>query len=94
MIVWLFFQPAIETEETSELTTNQKAGVNFSKSDICAPIAATINDRMFLLVISKWRCAFDGLKETKDFKFLSAASSLVKTMVCNMHALISYWLVP
>ncbi|KAG7612788.1 Timeless C-terminal [Arabidopsis suecica] len=80
--------PAIETEETSELTTNQKAGVNFSKSDICAPIAATINDRMFLLVISKWRCAFDGLKETKDFKFLSAASSLVKTMLCLLDLVI------
>lgn len=73
----IFFQPARSTEETPE----QNAGGNFSKSDICAPIAATINDRMFSLVISKWRTAFDGLKETKDFKFLSAAGSLVKIMV-------------
>ncbi|CAH8279425.1 unnamed protein product [Arabidopsis lyrata] len=80
--------PATGTEETSELSTNQKAGVNFSKSDICAPIAATINDRMFLLVISKWRCAFDGLKETKDFKFLYAAGSLVKTMLCLLDLVI------
>ncbi|KAJ4875737.1 timeless family protein [Raphanus sativus] len=70
--------PARSTEETPE----QNAGGNFSKSDICAPIAATINDRMFSLVISKWRTAFDGLKETKDFKFLSAAGSLVKIMLC------------
>ncbi|KAJ0267230.1 Timeless family protein [Hirschfeldia incana] len=74
--------PAKATEETPELSTDQNAGGNFSKSDICAPIAATINDRMFSLVISKWRSAFDGLKETKDFKFLSAAGSLVKIMLC------------
>ncbi|KFK26897.1 hypothetical protein AALP_AA8G307700 [Arabis alpina] len=74
--------PAAGSEEPSELSTDQNAGGNFSKSDICAPIAATINDRMFMLVISKWRCAFDGLKETKDFKFLSAAGSLLKTMLC------------
>ncbi|CAA7024796.1 unnamed protein product [Microthlaspi erraticum] len=74
--------PGRGTEETSEPSTDQNAGGNFSKSDICAPVAATINDRMFLLVISKWRSAFDGLKETKDFKFLSAAGSLVKTMLC------------
>ncbi|KAF8114815.1 hypothetical protein N665_0033s0007 [Sinapis alba] len=74
--------PARATEESPELSTDQNAGGNFSKSDICAPIAATINDRMFSLVISKWRSAFDGLKETKDFKFLSAAGSLVKIMLC------------
>ncbi|ESQ43217.1 hypothetical protein EUTSA_v10012488mg [Eutrema salsugineum] len=74
--------PATGTGGMSELSTDQNAGGNFSKSDICAPIAATINDRMFLLVISKWRFAFDGLKETKDFKFLSAAGSLLKTMLC------------
>ncbi|EOA12459.1 hypothetical protein CARUB_v10025761mg [Capsella rubella] len=80
--------PATGTEETSELSTNQSAGVNFSKNDICAPIAATINDRMFLLVISKWRCAFEGLKETKDFRFLSAAGSLMKTMLCLLDLVI------
>ncbi|CAN8244514.1 unnamed protein product [Cochlearia groenlandica] len=61
------------TEEASEASTNQ--------DDICAPVAATISDRMFLLVFSKWRYAFDGLKETKDFRFLSAAGSLMKTML-------------
>ncbi|CAH8329047.1 unnamed protein product [Eruca vesicaria subsp. sativa] len=76
------------TEETPELSTDQNSGGNFSKSDICAPIAATINDRMFSLVISKWRSAFDGLKETKDFKFLSAAGSLVKTMFCLLDLVI------
>ncbi|XP_013606333.1 PREDICTED: protein timeless homolog isoform X1 [Brassica oleracea var. oleracea] len=80
--------PARDTEETPELSTNQNTGGNFSKSDICAPIAATINDRMFSLVISKWRTAFDGLKETKDFKFLSAAGSLVKIMLCLLDLVI------
>ncbi|XP_010445395.1 PREDICTED: protein timeless homolog [Camelina sativa] len=80
--------PATRSEETSELSTNQNAGVNCSKNDICAPIAATINDRMFLLVISKWRSAFDGLKETKEFKFLSAAGSLMKTMLCLLDLVI------
>ncbi|KAF8020353.1 hypothetical protein BT93_G0911 [Corymbia citriodora subsp. variegata] len=49
--------------------------------DICGPIAASMNESMFLMVISKWRDAFDGLKETKDYKFLSAAGSLLKAMI-------------
>lgn len=39
---------------------------------------------MVLLLISKWRFAFDGLKETNDYKLLSAAGSLLKIMV-NFH---------
>lgn len=42
-----------------------------------------MNDSMFQLVISKWRYAFDGLKETHDYKFLSAAGSLLKIMVIH-----------
>lgn len=55
--------------------------------DICGPIAASMNESMFLMVISKWRDAFDGLKESKDYKFLSAAGSLLKAMV-----IFSFWL--
>lgn len=40
-----------------------------------------MNESMFQLVISKWRSAFDALKETHDYKFLSAAGSLMKNMV-------------
>lgn len=67
---------------------------------ICGPIAASMNEAMFQLVISKWRHAFDGLKESKDYKSLSAAGSLMKNMVmctpiftgmCS-HALFSLWL--
>ncbi|XP_010059979.2 topoisomerase 1-associated factor 1 isoform X2 [Eucalyptus grandis] len=55
-------------------------GILFS-GDICRPIAASMNESMFLMVISRWRDGFDGLKETKDYKFLSAAGSLLKAMI-------------
>lgn len=42
-----------------------------------------MNDSMFQLVISRWRNAFEGLKETNDYKFLSASSSLMKNMVIH-----------
>ncbi|XP_020966977.1 uncharacterized protein LOC107617476 isoform X2 [Arachis ipaensis] len=48
---------------------------------ICGPIAASLNESMFQLVISKWRQAYEGLKETNDYKFLSAAGSLLKNMI-------------
>ncbi|KAI4330916.1 hypothetical protein MLD38_029155 [Melastoma candidum] len=50
------------------------------KGEICGPISATMNEPMFLMVISKWRDAFDGLKQTNDYQFLSAAGSLMKAM--------------
>lgn len=53
--------------------------------NICGPVAATINEAMFNLVISKWLQAFDSLKETNDYKSLSAAGSLFKNMV-SVHA--------
>ncbi|XP_020570997.1 protein timeless homolog [Phalaenopsis equestris] len=49
--------------------------------DLCGPIAATMNEAMFFLVISKWREASDGVKITNDYKFLTAAGSLMKNMV-------------
>ncbi|GMH08931.1 hypothetical protein Nepgr_010771 [Nepenthes gracilis] len=51
------------------------------KGDISGPIAASMNDSMFELVIEKWRYAFEGLKETKNYKFLSAAGSLLRIMI-------------
>lgn len=67
--------------DTSETFANEYADSTFFKGDICGPIAATMNEAMFLLVVLKWRNAFDGLKETNDYKFLSAAGSLMKNMV-------------
>ncbi|CAL4901739.1 unnamed protein product [Urochloa decumbens] len=49
--------------------------------DICGPVAATLNEDMFNLVISRWRETYEGLKETNDYKTLSAAGSLMKTMI-------------
>lgn len=67
--------------DTSETFANEYADSTFFKGDICGPIAATMNEAMFLLVVLKWRNAFDGLKETNDYKFLSAAGSLMKNMI-------------
>ena len=53
--------------------------------DLCGPIAATVNEAMFYLVISKWCETFEGLKETNDHKSLSAAGSLMKNMVNMAH---------
>ncbi|KAK2983623.1 hypothetical protein RJ640_023157 [Escallonia rubra] len=68
-------------DNTSEASPNHLVDRTFFKGSICGPIAASMNESMFLLVIMKWRDAFDGLKETKDHKFLSAAGSLMKIMI-------------
>lgn len=36
---------------------------------------------MFDIVISRWRETYEALKETNDYKTLSAAGSLMKNMV-------------
>lgn len=56
------------------------------KGSICGPIAETLTESMFVMVISKWRYAFEGLKQTNDYKFLSAAGSLAKVMVIILPA--------
>ncbi|KAF6162098.1 hypothetical protein GIB67_008227 [Kingdonia uniflora] len=75
------WQPKMEND-ISEVPVNKYADNTLFQGDICGPIAATMNEAMFILVISKWHYAFDGLKETGDYKFLSAAGSLMKNMVC------------
>ncbi|KAF8726744.1 hypothetical protein HU200_019214 [Digitaria exilis] len=49
--------------------------------DICGPVAATLNEDMFNIVISRWRETNESLKETNDYKTLSAAGSLMKAMI-------------
>ncbi|MBA0657327.1 hypothetical protein Goklo_009621 [Gossypium klotzschianum] len=70
----------------SEASADNCADDSFFQGDVCGPIAASMNESMFQLVISSWRNAFEGLKETNDYKFLSAASSLLKNMIrmCNL----------
>lgn len=86
--------------DNSHSLSNELADSTIFKGDICGPIAATMSESMFLIVISRWRNAFDGLKETNDYKFLSAAGSLMKIMVdytywfyqmnaCHFHVLFS-----
>ncbi|CAO2827810.1 unnamed protein product [Amaranthus hypochondriacus] len=56
------------------------------KGELCGPIASTLNDSMFGLVIAKWQFAFDGLKEMKNNAFLSVAGSLLK--LCDLADLV------
>ncbi|KAI3888490.1 hypothetical protein MKX03_015120 [Papaver bracteatum] len=86
--------------DTSEAETSKFNDTTSFQGDICGPIAATLNETMFSLVIRKWRIAFEVLKETKkgkktdenickeeglmetyEYKFLSVAGSLMKTMI-------------
>ncbi|KAG9141695.1 hypothetical protein Leryth_025341 [Lithospermum erythrorhizon] len=76
----LNIRPCIEGDD-AETSTNNKNDKTLFKGSICGPVADSLNDSMFLLVISKWRYAFDALKETNDYKLLSASGSLLKTMI-------------
>ncbi|KAK1577022.1 hypothetical protein Q3G72_018520 [Acer saccharum] len=73
-------KPTKETD-TSEASADEFTDSTLFKGNICGPIASSMDDSMFQLVISKWRYAFDGLKETKEYNFLSAAGSLMKNMI-------------
>ncbi|KAK9292038.1 hypothetical protein L1049_019992 [Liquidambar formosana] len=77
---FLISEPKMETD-TSEAFVDNHPDSTLFKGNICGPIAESMNESMFLLVISRWRYAFDGLKETNDYKFLSAAGSLMKIMI-------------
>lgn len=70
----------------SELHNSHASGSDSTlfHGDICGPLAATMNEAMFLLVISQWRDAFEGLKQTNDYKSLSAAGSIMKDMVFSI----------
>ncbi|KAJ1689619.1 hypothetical protein LUZ63_013774 [Rhynchospora breviuscula] len=69
-----------DEDPLSETLNNQHASANF-KGDICGPVAETINEEMFNLVLNRWRETFEGLKQTNDYKSLSAAGSLMKNMI-------------
>ncbi|XP_056158902.1 topoisomerase 1-associated factor 1 isoform X2 [Syzygium oleosum] len=73
-----------DAEMGSSLSSCINEDSSLFSGDICGPIAASMNESMFLMVISKWRDAFDGLKESKDYKFLSAAGSLLKAMIWTL----------
>lgn len=79
------WQPSVGAEN-EEPTTNHDDNTLF-KGSICGPIAETLNESMFSMVISKWRYAFDALKQTNNYKLLSAAGSLTKVMVIILQSL-------
>ncbi|KAL7254194.1 hypothetical protein ACSBR1_008571 [Camellia fascicularis] len=64
-----------------EASVNHHADSTLFEGNLCGPIAASMNESMFLLVISKWRYAYDSLKQTNEYKFVSAAVSLMKIMI-------------
>ncbi|XP_015878277.3 uncharacterized protein LOC107414639 [Ziziphus jujuba] len=70
--------------DASEAPSETHPDKTFFGGDLCGPIASTMNESMFQLVILKWRDAFEGLKETHDYKFLSASASLMKIMICML----------
>ncbi|KAH7853622.1 hypothetical protein Vadar_004796 [Vaccinium darrowii] len=77
----LLLKPESNADDAFEASLNCYADSTLFKGNICGPIAASMNESMFLLVLSKWRDAYDGLKETKNYKFVSAAGSLMKIMI-------------
>ncbi|KAL9265681.1 timeless-like protein [Drosera capensis] len=70
-------KPNVESDGSPTNTDGDNKSFN---GNMCGPIAASMNESMFLLVIEKWRYAFEGLKELKNYKFLSVAGSLMKIM--------------
>ncbi|GJN15264.1 hypothetical protein PR202_gb02160 [Eleusine coracana subsp. coracana] len=70
--------------QPAEVSPSNRHGENLPfHGDICGPVAATLNEDMFNLVILRWRETYDALKETNDYKTLSAAGSLMKCMVAK-----------
>jgi timeless len=68
--------------QLSETSPSKESEDNLPfRDDICGPVAATLNEDMFNIVISRWRETYEDLKQTKDYKTLSAAGSLMKNMV-------------
>ncbi|KAH9646677.1 Timeless family protein [Citrus sinensis] len=69
-----FSKPALE-KEALEASTTEFADSTLFKGNICGPIASTMDESMFKLVISKWQDASEDLKKTNNYKFMSAAAS-------------------
>uniref|UniRef100_A0A2N9IHE7 Reverse transcriptase zinc-binding domain-containing protein n=1 Tax=Fagus sylvatica TaxID=28930 RepID=A0A2N9IHE7_FAGSY len=77
---WFLHVPNLGVNSFEDFA-DKDADSTIFRGDICGPIAESMNESMFQLVFLKWRNAFDGLKETNDYKFLSAAGSLMKNMI-------------
>ncbi|KAL5568479.1 hypothetical protein UlMin_025054 [Ulmus minor] len=70
--------------DAPEDLVNTHADNTYFEGNICGPIAATMNESIFQLVFSNWRSSYEALKETHEFKFMSAAGSLMKNMICML----------
>ncbi|XP_060203765.1 uncharacterized protein LOC132632004 isoform X1 [Lycium barbarum] len=67
----------VDTQEPMD----SRAGSTLFRGCICGPIAESLNESMFQLVLLRWRYSLETLKETNDRKFLYVAGSLMKTML-------------
>ncbi|KAK3137961.1 hypothetical protein QOZ80_5AG0362620 [Eleusine coracana subsp. coracana] len=75
--------------QPAEVSPSNRHGENLPfHGDICGPVAATLNEDMFNIVILRWRETYDALKETNDYKTLSAAGSLMKCMIDMIYLVI------
>ncbi|KAL5568486.1 hypothetical protein UlMin_025061 [Ulmus minor] len=70
--------------DAPEDLVNTHADKTYFEGNICGPIAATMNESIFQLVFSNWRSLYEALKETHEFKFMSAAGSLMKNMLLSL----------
>ncbi|XP_031477272.1 uncharacterized protein LOC116248552 [Nymphaea colorata] len=73
--------PKVDAGAPETSSMDQGANDGLFRGAVCGPIAETMNEAMFTLVLSKWHYAFDSLKETHDYKFLSSSGSLMKEMI-------------
>ncbi|PON58258.1 Timeless protein [Parasponia andersonii] len=80
---FLICKPKMGADASEVIVETHTDNTHFG-GEICGPIAASMNESMFQLVFSNWRNKFESLKETHDFKFLSAAGSLMKNMICML----------
>ncbi|CAN1267612.1 Topoisomerase 1-associated factor 1, partial [Linum perenne] len=70
-----------ETAKDSAQASNDHGDSTVFTGDVCGPIAESMKESMFLMVISTWRDAFEALKQTHEYKLLSAAGSVMKIMI-------------
>ncbi|KAJ3695187.1 hypothetical protein LUZ60_000564 [Juncus effusus] len=76
-----FFQVAQFVLSFHYHSVSKKNVVKRDNLNICGPVAETVNEEMFKLVINRWQEIFEGIKQTNDYKSLSAAGSLLKHMI-------------
>lgn len=79
LLILLLDQPNKEADTQEPM--DSRTDSTLFRGCICGPIAESLNESMFQLVLLRWRYSLETVKETNDRKFLYVAGSLMKTMV-------------